>query len=452
MRIPLWSLVWCLGVAISTSYGLETGEQLTYRGSIAKLNADKDPGDPEKTFDLELLVDAQDANGVDLSWVLTESGRGGWSWSDRCGTWKAAFDGELDNDTGPALLYDRDDASSVIPLPNVLLKPPAALAKDSNWSTDEQNYRVEEEQKLEGRDVWRLTVTNNSGRQRVVWLDKSAPLAVAIDARVFMGQGEEHQLQLRLVGRQQLTEEQRQRRMRDIGAIVALRHQMGRVGRHEEPALTERERARLIEALPEVERQVTSPALAMIVQSIRRDLDSQSARAGRVSELSRRFVGQPLGEFDLEVIGGRRLTKADLAGKVSVLHFWTYRAEPLREPYGQIGYLDFLSDKRRGDGVQIYGVAVDGRLRDADQRGAVKRGVSKLIDFMNLSYPVALDDGALLEQLGDPRLVGGQLPLFVVVGPDGRIAHYFVGCYEVERDAGLKQLDEAVSAALKVRP
>jgi hypothetical protein len=44
------------------------------------------------------------------------------------------------------------------------------------------------------------------------------------------------------------------------------------------------------------------------------------------------------------------------------------------------------------------------------------------------------------------------LPLFVVIDPDGRIAHYFVGCYEVERDAGLKQLDEAVSAALKVRP
>jgi hypothetical protein len=75
--------------------------------------------------------------------------------------------------------------------------------------------------------------------------------------------------------------------------------------------------------------------------------------------------------------------------------------------------------------------------------------VNKLLAFMNITYPVLLDDGRLLKKFGDPRAVGGQLPLFVVVGPDRKIAHYFVGCYPVDRDAGLKQLDEVLARTLK---
>ena len=71
--------------------------------------------------------------------------------------------------------------------------------------------------------------------------------------------------------------------------------------------------------------------------------------------------------------------------------------------------------------------------------------------FMNLSYPVLLDDGVVLKQFGDPRLVGSQLPLFVVIGPDSKIEHYFVGCYEVDRDAGLRVLDQVITDTLKKR-
>lgn len=41
-----------------------------------------------------------------------------------------------------------------------------------------------------------------------------------------------------------------------------------------------------------------------------------------------------------------------------VLHFWTYRDAPLEEPYGQVGYLDFLY-RKRSDAATVIGVHVD---------------------------------------------------------------------------------------------
>jgi hypothetical protein len=74
--------------------------------------------------------------------------------------------------------------------------------------------------------------------------------------------------------------------------------------------------------------------------------------------------------------------------------------------------------------------------------------VRKLKDFMNLSYPVLLDSGSLIKQFGDPRVVGANLPLYVVIGPDQKIIHYHVGHYDVNQDQGLKELDQIVVDAL----
>jgi hypothetical protein len=134
-----------------------------------------------------------------------------------------------------------------------------------------------------------------------------------------------------------------------------------------------------------------------------------------------------------------------------VLHFWDYRDEPLKEPYGQVGYLDFMYHRRKPAGLQVYGIAVDGRLADEKTRGAAERGVRKLKSFMNLSYPVLLDSGSLIKQFGDPRLLGASLPLFVVIGPDQKIIHYHVGHYEVHQDQGLKELDQVVLKALEMQ-
>jgi len=46
-------------------------------------------------------------------------------------------------------------------------------------------------------------------------------------------------------------------------------------------------------------------------------------------------------------------------------------------------------------------------------------------------------------------LLGSPLPLWVVIGHDGKVVHYQIGFYNITPDEGLKQLDEAVVLALR---
>ena len=97
----------------------------------------------------------------------------------------------------------------------------------------------------------------------------------------------------------------------------------------------------------------------------------------------------------------------------------------------------------------MIGINVDSRFAETDKVGAANRSLKKLQEFMNLGYDVAIDDGALLTSFGDPRSLGSPLPLWVVIGHDGKVAHYHIGFYEIRPDEGLKQLDEAVVEALR---
>jgi hypothetical protein len=68
---------------------------------------------------------------------------------------------------------------------------------------------------------------------------------------------------------------------------------------------------------------------------------------------------------------------------------------------------------------------------------------------MNLSYPIAMDAGGTLEKFGDPRALGAKLPVWVVIGADGKIAHYHVGFYSIKADQGLSELDAAVVRTIR---
>jgi hypothetical protein len=133
---------------------------------------------------------------------------------------------------------------------------------------------------------------------------------------------------------------------------------------------------------------------------------------------------------------------------VIVFHFWQYRGEPLNEPYGQIGYLDFLYSKRKKLGITVIGVNVDERFGTA-QSAVATRSMKSLLDFMKISYAMATDDGTILAEFGDPRSAGAALPLWIVIGHDGTVTHYHSGFYNIKPDEGLKQLDEAVIEAVR---
>ncbi|GIS60168.1 MAG: hypothetical protein CM1200mP2_23930 [Planctomycetaceae bacterium] len=86
-----------------------------------------------------------------------------------------------------------------------------------------------------------------------------------------------------------------------------------------------------------------------------------------------------------------------------MLHFWSYKGDQLVEPYGQVGYLDFLHGKRRRLGVAGVWVAVNPSFENPRTARAALRSVKKLREFMNLDYPVAIDSGKVLVLFGDPR-------------------------------------------------
>ena len=165
--------------------------------------------------------------------------------------------------------------------------------------------------------------------------------------------------------------------------------------------------------------------------------------------MQKKLVGQEAPKWKLKLVDGTTFSSSDAKDKVVVLHFWQYRGEPLSEPYGQIGYLDFLNNKRKKLGVRVVGVNVDERFAGTENKGAATLSMKKLLEFMNVGYEMAIDDESTLAEFGDPRALGAPLPLWIVIGHDGKVAHYHTGVYDIKPDEGLKQLDDAVVEAIR---
>jgi hypothetical protein len=92
----------------------------------------------------------------------------------------------------------------------------------------------------------------------------------------------------------------------------------------------------------------------------------------------------------------------------------------------------------------VVGIAVNEDFANPEKRGSAVARTRKLRSFMNLTYPILRDNGSFLERVGDPRLTGAKLPLYVVLDRTGKVEQYHVGFYEVDRDRGLKALDETI--------
>ena len=90
-------------------------------------------------------------------------------------------------------------------------------------------------------------------------------------------------------------------------------------------------------------------------------------------------------------------------------------------------------------------------LGNPQQSRAAQRSIRKLREFMNLDYTVATDAGKVLNTFGDPRKIDAKLPLWVVIGADGKVAHYKVGFYRIKADEGLRQLDELLIRLIRQR-
>jgi len=447
MNAVVSGLICSLVIGAEVEPRFEPGTLLHYQGSVAQARRDDAGGGAaEKTFDLTLLITRSDESGLDFYWLVEERGAGAFGWADRFGSWSQNAEGAAVGSQGPALLFDYGTGKHVVPLGAPRFVFPAAAEVGAKWQRDGSELEVIRSTTAVERPVWQVEVRNQFGPQKRLWVDKDTQLVLQQDERVFMNQGTEYRWAVQLRGVEKPAAADGAALRDGLAALVHLKGKLKRPVRAVDDAWTPEQLQLLAKHLPEAKPHAAAGTLARIVAAAESDLQRQTQRVGALDEVIARQTGKQVEKFSVAGLDDAGLSDADLAGKVTVLHFWDYRDTPLKEPYGQVGYLEFLFARHQDAGVKVFGVAVDSRFQQETTARAAIAGVRKLKSFMNLSYPILFDEGDLIRRFGDPRLAGGELPLWVVIGRDGKIAHYKIGHYPVDREHGLKELDAAVKS------
>lgn len=415
--------------------------ELRYTGSLSKAARAADET-PVKRFNLYCLVTREPDGGRKLAFVLSERGGGGWPWPERYGS--IALDSAFKQASGgsPRLLYEYEGNPLIIPLPLPIPDYTPALKAGAKWTNGKETWEVARTQKVQDRNCWQVDVSTNFGRKRTLAIDADSPLVVSLEERVFVGQGDEHVLSMQLESLKPLDAEQLARTGAALPALLKLQSDMQRSENETRPELTEGQIKFAADALPRLQKESADTPFSSLISAINKDIKGQLQRTDEVSRLAEKFVGRPAPKFSLTLTDNTEVAAESLKDKITVLHFWEYQGEPLVEPYGQVGYLEFLYNKRRKLGVQVYGIAVDARLAEQRSAAAALKSIHKLKSFMNLDYAIAVDDGKLLSKFGDPTKYGAKLPLWVVIGPDGKVAHFHAGFYKINPDEGLRELDD----------
>lgn len=417
---------------------LPAGTELQYSGQVQR--AEQSAG-PDKTFSLAVLVTQPN----ELGYLIEERGAGSWGWPQRFGV--TALD---DTKTDPMRVLQLFDGNSY---PVVVRRPVFSglehLVPEHEWREGSGNYVCLRTRMLGGKSVADVEATFDRGRRQTLVIERETGVILSLEERLFLGRGDAFRLTLKLDGRQTLAADEFAATTQLLQKLTDLQSRLGPPDGQYRSILSPAEVADTQTTLGALPR-VPDNTWGRFVTSIQRDIAVQTRRLEGVEGLAQKYVGRPSGlPESLTRLDGTRLDRAELQGKTLVLHFWEYNGEKLAEPYGQVGYLDFLNSRRDRLGARVLGVAVDARFADPAQSRAAARSVSKFREFMNVGYPLVTDGGALLAQFGDPRAVGADLPLWIVIGHDGIITHYKVGAYNIQPDEGLRELDAAVVEGLK---
>ena len=417
---------------------------LNYSGSISPVGRTSSMGNPTKTFDLSVWASGTD-NNTRLFWTVEETGAGSWSWPEQYGRFVVGkeSDGRL-----PAVLHLHAGTHYPLDLPDTWFSFPGRLSEGKEWTDKRGDWRVDGVRRIKGRDCKRIRRSFSRGREQSVWVESKTGIVVAAEQSLFMGRGDRFQLKMELDSQRALTTEQQASFNKVTTALLRTQQQLQRDPGEHRSELSKEQLNIAVSGIKALAPPADLTPLKDLVSSISRRVKLQQRRQSELQSLGANLVGKPAPKFELQSIAGTSLDSKDRAGKTVVLHFWEYASEPLEEPYGQVGYLDFLNNKRSKQGVQVYGVAVNERLSDPAQRSATLRSIRKLREFMNLSYELAIDSGDVLKSFGDPREIGAKLPLWIVIDTNGKVAHYHAGLHEVDRRAGLKTLDEVVGKTL----
>jgi peroxiredoxin len=413
--------------------------ELQYSGELVALDRSGERT-PVKHFDLTCLVTAADQREV--VFLVTEDAGRSVAWPERYGKLTSGSDPA----TSILVLYEHQERPQLLDIPSPYFPEPNKLSEDATWSDAKYRYTVVRSLTVNDQPAWQVEVAPlERGAGSLLTVAPDSGLVLSGSRRLTMGQGDLFELTWELASTTELPADQADQTRAAIDHLLQLQSDLGREDAAAEPALNAEQLATAQSAVAALQPAAAGTPFEKLAAVISRDVQAQLQRASSVEELANKFVGQAAPDFRLTTLDEQPLAASAWEGKTLVLHFWDYRDDPLEEPYGQVGYLDYLMN--RHDNVVVYGVSVDRRLRDPATASQARRSIRKLKSFMNLGYDIALDaDGAALKAFGDPTQFDAALPLWIVIAPDGKVAHYRTGFYEVDRDKGLADLDAAVSA------
>jgi peroxiredoxin len=279
-------------------------------------------------------------------------------------------------------------------------------------------------------------------------VDAANGTTLRAEADVFMGQGDQFKLTLSRSSTKAMEQDisDKVRELQD--ELLALQSTLKRSSDAHSRELSVRQIADVAAASDRLTSLASDTPLELLVRQMKLDTDQQQKRQASIANRATELMNTDAPQFLLSLMDGGKLESGNLKGKIVILHFWDYRDVPLSEPYGQTGYLEFLYNQKKSKDVTVVGVSTNPDLKIEEFYSRGRRSVRKLSEFMNLSYPVGHDDGALLKAFGDPRDDRGQLPLWIVLDANGKVAHYHAGFYEVDAAHGLKELEVVLASLL----
>ncbi len=428
-------------VLFLTTSQLPAAQQYLYTGQLERIDR-SGVGTQLKEFSATCVVTSDDASKAFFH--LDETGSK-LPWIERFGT-TSAQDAILSK-SGVAIGYRHLDRNYVLPVAFPYFASFDQLESGAEWKNEQGEFQVTGEKTVNDTKCWEVKATTGIARHHRLYVRQDAPIIEAGTQTVFMGPGDRFRMTFRLAP---LTEDKNEENPRLTAATSFLLNLKATAARSEHERfqpLSPKQVKEISSSRSELLAASKGTFLDGFAKEIDEHLTTTLNRKSRVDSLAGSMLNNAIPKFTLQTLAMQDIPSSSLAGKTVVLHFWDYANPTLEQPYGQVGYLDFTHNRWQNKGVVVYGVAVNSQLIDSKTRSAAIREIQRLKQFMKLSYEITFDAGAVLNSFGNPTRLGVELPLWVVISPQGEIVHYQTGFYEVDNRVGLKDLDQAIEEA-----
>jgi len=436
LQVPAFLMLFCLTAGLASALP-PADPSLHTEFSGALVQPGQGEGEILRRFEVQLF-----SLPAGLFFHVSDDIRQGCPWPDCFGITAA---NPSPDTVQPHLIYPFDGTRYFLPLPPLVLALPEKPEPGAAWSQQGWQMTVLQQKNVSGVAAWEVEAREPRGRRQTLTVDASTGFLLRAEMDVFMGQGDQFVLTLARSASRPLPEGQQAGVEGASRELLALQSRLKRRPDAQLAELSARQVRDSLDALPQLTKLAAGTPLERLVRQIQADADQQQQRLDSAANRSQALMNSQIPDFSLSLVSGQTLTAASLKGRTTVLHFWDYRDAPLAEPYGQTGYLEFLFNRRRQDNLQVVGISTNADLQNPENQGRGRRAARKIAEFMNLTYPIGYDDGSLLKALGDPRDQRGQLPLWVVISPEGRVLHYHAGFYEIDAAQGLRELETVLS-------